>query len=116
MVDAVKIEVINIENLIRVSAYINDREEGHAFILVKNNQSAELADIITRNNKYRNLGIGSKMIHKATKYLRTMKIKQLRGTMKGDVNRLRRFYGRLGFDISGENINLKIICTSSGLS
>lgn len=97
-------------NLIIFKVMFNGFQIGNLNLVKEKNNidRIKLADIIILD-KYRNLGIGKKLLENAINFLPSIGINKIYGIMVGDTDKLERFYQSFGFKISGKNIELDII-------
>lgn len=100
------------DKLIIFKITYNGFKIGNLNLVKKKNDTdkIKLADIIVLN-RYRNLGIGSKLLENAIAYTKSIGINKIYGSMIGDISRLEKFYRSLGFKISGKNIELDVNIT-----
>ncbi|EDJ9408067.1 hypothetical protein GFN85_23285 [Salmonella enterica] len=95
------------ETIMTIRAYFHYIELGHAYIILENSEKAKLADIILLEN-YIGMGIGSKLLEKVINECSARGIKSIYGTMVGEKDKLIKFYGKFGFEIHEDNIELLI--------
>lgn len=110
MIKEIDISINNAEDkLIIFKATYNGFKIGSLNLVKKKNDTdkIKLADIIVLD-RYRDLGVGSKLLKSAIIYAKPVEINKIYGVMVGDIFRLEKFYRSFGFNILGKNIELNI--------
>ncbi|HDN4684894.1 TPA: GNAT family N-acetyltransferase [Salmonella enterica subsp. enterica serovar Ball] len=94
------------DSFMKIRAYFHDIELGHASITIKNSK-ANLNDIIIFENN-RGVGIGTKLLEKVINECSDRGVKSIHGWMAGEKDKLIKFYGKFGFEIHEDNMELLI--------
>ncbi|WP_199637495.1 GNAT family N-acetyltransferase [Serratia sp. PAMC26656] len=95
------------DRLLRMKVMRNGQELGYLNFTRNDGESIYLADIFIFDG-YRNLGVGTRLLHAGIEQVKMLNIERIYGVMVGDVDRLRSFYQSFGFELSGKNIELVI--------
>lgn len=93
--------------LLRMKVMRNGLELGYLNFTRNDGESIYLADIFIFD-RYRNFGVGTRLLHAGIEQVKMLNIERIYGVMVGDVDRLRSFYQSFGFELSGKNIELVI--------
>ncbi|MCF1610040.1 GNAT family N-acetyltransferase [Serratia marcescens] len=95
------------DQLLLMKVMKNGMPLGYLNFTRNDGQSIYLADISIFDG-YRNLGVGTRLLHAGIEQVKMLSVERIYGVMAGDVDRLRGFYQSFGFELSGENIELII--------
>ena len=86
------------------SIIINYKDIYNIILSMKEHKIIELVDNIIENEEDRNKGIGTKGMKKILNFLKNSGYCKIYGKISGDLEGLKKFYSKIGFEISGENI------------
>lgn len=105
------IELLYVNDDIKIQYYnwshninINYKDIYNVFLSINDHKIIQLLDNIIENEEDRNKGIGTEGMKKTLNFLKNSGYCKIYGKMSGDLEGLKKFYSKIGFEIYGENI------------